>query len=157
MRKRQVARFETAREPVATFWDLTIHVPPFRLEIAAPGPDAAGVKVCSSCPASASLAFDLWEPSNPDLLGDEVILFGTVYRQLNPLRYARLRKKVRQAEDAFEEGNISEEEFKGILQRFDAVHRKAVDLFGLDALHAAMESLQHATCDSPAAPAQPGQ
>jgi len=65
---------------------------------------------------------------------------GQLYRALSPDYYAYLRGQMQRLKQAADAGQISQDTYRPLADRFNAVHIEATELFGEEALRAALRS-----------------
>ncbi|OPZ82782.1 MAG: hypothetical protein BWY76_02602 [bacterium ADurb.Bin429] len=66
---------------------------------------------------------------------------GQLYRVLVPEYYAYLRQQMQRLKQAVDAGQLDQDTYRPLADRFNALHATAVTLFGEDALRAALRSL----------------
>lgn len=80
--------------------------------------------------------------ASTDPLADQpdVRINGQLYRTLNPPYYAYLRGQMQRLKQAVDAGQVDQETYRLLADRFNALHAHATTLFGEDTLRAALRS-----------------
>ena len=98
----------------------------------------------------AAMDFPVAQDSGGDLFSD-----GRFFRALDPDYYAWLRRKMELARTAYTHGRLPEPTFEALRARFNAVHARALDLFGESALLHAVRQLDPKSYPPPGSHVEP--